>query len=119
MDGAPLYSDGKALYTSVQGDDGTWHVCRYETDGSGFRWLFNGRIVDSTEYGQFLYCMFPAKNGGECLGWYDTRRRAEDFPGKAYRISETTRGICILPGGRRMACMWTGSGRSTGRKCRI
>ncbi len=72
MDGAPLYSDGKALYTSVQGDDGTWHVCRYETDGSGFRWLFNGRIVDSTEYGQFLYCMFPAKNGGECLGWYDT-----------------------------------------------
>lgn len=74
MDGVPLYSDGEALYSSVQGDDGAWHVCRYETDGSGFRWLFDGRIVDSTEYGQVLYCMFPADSGsGESLGWYDTQ----------------------------------------------
>ncbi len=74
MDGAPLYSDGEALYASVLDDDGMWHVCRYETDGSGFRWLFDGRIVDSTEYGQILYCMFPSESGsGECPGWYDTQ----------------------------------------------
>lgn len=74
MDGVTLYSDGEALYHSVQDEDGIWHVCRDEMDGSGFRWLFNGRIVDSTEYGQVLYCMFPADSGnGECLGWYDTQ----------------------------------------------
>ncbi len=74
MDRMPLYSDGEAIYSSVLGDDGVWHVCRYETDGSGFRWLFDGRIVDSTEYGQALYCMLPSENGsGDTLGWYDTR----------------------------------------------
>lgn len=74
MDGMPLYSDGEALYASVEDDDKTWHVCRYERDGSGFRRLFDGRIVDSTEYGQVLYCMLPSENGAETyLGWYDTR----------------------------------------------
>lgn len=74
MDNVPLYSDGEALYTSVPGDDGTWYVCRYETDGSGYRRLFEGRIVDSTQYGQVLYCILPAESGGgDCLGWYDTR----------------------------------------------
>lgn len=72
MDGIPLYSDGKALYASVTGDDGIWHACRYEMDGSGSRKLFEGRIVDIAEYGQVLYCMFPAENSnGECLGWYN------------------------------------------------
>lgn len=73
MDGKPLYSDGEAIYTSVLDDDGQWRVCRYETDGSGYRRIFEGRIVDSTESGQVLYCMFPSKSGGECLGWYDTQ----------------------------------------------
>lgn len=85
MDGVPLYSDAEALYASSLDEEGTWHVCRYETDGSGFRQLFDGRIVDSMEYGQILYCMFPDGNSGkERLGWYDTRtEETGTFSGEA------------------------------------
>lgn len=74
MDGMPLYSDGEALYASVQDDDGTWHVCRYEPDGSGFKWILDGRIADSTADGKILYCMLGASDQDPGYpGRYDTQ----------------------------------------------
>lgn len=74
IDGWNLYSDGEKLFVSVMNDDGTWVSGTYELDGSGFRKIMDGRIVDSTEDGSVLYCMFQSYHlNSEYLGWYDTR----------------------------------------------
>lgn len=73
MDGLSLYSDGERLYVSVWAEDGKQEIRAYKPDGS-FEKMTDGRIVDSTEDGSILYCMFPVSAAEtEYFGWYDTR----------------------------------------------
>lgn len=76
IDGIKLYSDGEKLYGSIERADGSSAVYEYEMDGSGFEWLFDGRLLDMSEDGKTLYCMYePGTAGGESLGWYDTETK--------------------------------------------